>query len=241
MDYKKIFKRETKTIVYVVVCLTLVVVAASYAMFLQVNNNKDNQVVETGSLVITYTNKNGQAISESDVITDTTCLEPMTDDEAEGMSDCAYYLNIFNRGSLPASYRLLIYNNVSELPDGGRFVNHDAIKVHVKKGSKLEGSDNITYVPVNHVDSNSPFVLSGLSHSSDTQFTTVQDEIKYVLDTGTLEANGDVSYSVQAFIHEDLTNGSLSGQYVYLKLEVIGVVSGDAPITNDNNSGNVIS
>lgn len=237
MDYKKIFKRETKTIVYVVVCLTLVVVAASYAMFLQVDNNTDNQVIETGSLVITYTNKNGQTISESDVVTNNACLEPMTDDESEGMTDCSYYLNIFNRGSLPASYRLVVYNNVNELPDGGRFVNHDAIKVHIKKGSKVDGNDSIQYVPV----ANSPALLSSLPHSSDTQFKTAQNEVKYVLDSGTLEAAGNISYNVQAFIHEDLTQGSLTGQYVYLKLEVTGIVDGEAPITNDNNSGNVIS
>lgn len=235
MDYKKIFKRETKTIVYVVVCLTLVVVAASYAMFLQVDNNSDNQVMETGSLVITYTNKNGQTITESDVITNSACLEPMTDDEAEGMSgDCSYYLNIFNRGSLPAMYRLVVYNNVKDLPSGGTFVNHNVMKISVKKGN------NGVYNPVTNLDKTSPFLLGELGHSDDTQFETAQNDIKYVLDTGTLEANGDISYNVQAWINEDLATQNLKDQYVYLKLEVTGIVDGEAPITNDTNSGNVI-
>ena len=54
MNYKKVFKRETKVIAYIVICLTLVVIGTSYALFLKVDSNSNNQVVNAGSLEITY-------------------------------------------------------------------------------------------------------------------------------------------------------------------------------------------
>jgi len=227
MNYKKIFKRETKVILYVVICLTLVVIGASYAMFLQVDKNSQNQVVETGSLVITYTNGNGNEVSESDVITSSTCLEPMSDEDATFLPECAYKLNILNRGSLPASYRLVVYNNTSDLPNGGTFVDHSLMRVGLKKGNKT-------------LNSVGTYTLKDLPHTLETADETAQNNIRYVLDEGVLEAGRDITYSVQTWLDEDKVTGAVTGQYVYLKLEVSSVVSEDAPITNDENSGSVV-
>ena len=65
MNYKKLFKRETKVIAYVVIALTLIVIGTSYALFLQVNNNRDNQVVTAGSLVIEYAKGNVVTVDEN--------------------------------------------------------------------------------------------------------------------------------------------------------------------------------
>jgi len=224
MNYKSIFKRETKVIAYVVICLTLVVIGVSYAMFLQVNGNSDNQVVETGSLVITYKNGNGADIGAGDIITSSSCLEPMGDDDASILTDCTYKLNILNKGSLPASYRLVIYNNTADLPSGGTFVDHSLIRIGLKKGN-----DTLANVGT--------YTLGEMNHTTDTASETAQNNIRYVLDEGVLEAGSDITYSVQAWLNEDLATSAVSGQYVYLKLEVSGVVSEDAPITSDPNSG----
>ncbi len=227
MNYKNIFKRETKVIAYVVICLTLVVISASYAMFLQVNKNTDNQVVETGDLVIRYTNKNGEEVSDSDIITKSDCLEPMDDTDASIMNDCVYFLNILNRGSLPADYRLVIYNNVEDAA-GKTLVDHSFLRIGVKKGPSTSLAD---------------FKVQGLmefTHTPETVDTENQNDIRYILDEGILEAGADITYSVQAWLDEDKDTRVTTGQSVYLKLEVTGVVKEDTPITEDNASGEVI-
>lgn len=228
MNYKNIFKRETKVFAYVVICLTFVVIGVSYAMFLQVNKNTENQVVETGSLVITYKNGNGEVINESGsnntVITNSSCLEPMGDDDATIMPECAYRLNILNKGTLPATYKLVMYNNSAELPQGGTFVDHSLIRIGLKKGTS-------TLNPIG------TYNLNEIKHTTETTSETAQNNIRYILDEGTLEAGTDITYSVQAWLNEALATSAVSGQYVYLKLEVSGVVKEDTPLTNDPNSG----
>ena len=80
-----------------------------------------------------------------------------------------------------------------------------------------------------------------IPHTTETADANAQNDIRYVLDEGVLEAKQDITYSVQAWINEDLATSAVSGQYVYLKLEVTGIVSEDAPITNDPNSGATIN
>lgn len=197
-------------------------------MFLQVDKNTENQVVETGSLVITYQNGNGENINVDDTITSSSCLEPMSDSDASVMIDCAYKLNILNRGSLPASYKIVMYNNVLELPSGGTFVDHSLIRVGLKKGTeKLESIGTYT--------------LSELTKTPETNSLNGQNNFKYILDEGTLEAGTDISYSVQAWINENLATTAVSGQYVYLKIDVKSVVFEDAPITEDTTSGEMNS
>lgn len=212
MNYKNIVKRETKVIAYVVICLTLVVIGVSYAMFLQVNKNTDNQVVETGSLVVTYKNGNGEEVSSGDVVTNNWCLEPMSDDEAAMMSECTYKLNILNRGSLPASYKLIIYNNVDGLEGGQTFVDHSLIRLGLKKGNET-------------LESVGTFNLNEVKHTDETAGETAQNNIHYILDEGILEAGDDITYSVQTWLNDELATQAVGGQYVYLKLEVNSVVS----------------
>ena len=64
LSFSNIFKRETKLAAYFIICLTLVVLSVSYALFFSVTNNSNNQVVEAGDLVFTY--KNGTSISVTD-------------------------------------------------------------------------------------------------------------------------------------------------------------------------------
>lgn len=212
MNYRNIVKRETKVIAYVVICLTLVVIGVSYAMFLQVNKNTDNQVVETGTLVVTYKNGNGEDISSGDIVTNNWCLEPMSDEEASMMSECTYKLNILNRGSLPANYKLIMFNNVEGLEGGQTFVDHSIIRLELKKGKET-------------LESIGTFNLNEMKHTDETVNETAQNNIHYVLDEGILEAGSDITYSVQTWLNEALATQAVGGQYVYLKLEVNSVVS----------------
>ena len=51
LSFKNIFKRETKLATYIVICMTIVVLSLSYAMFFKIDGNSKNQVVEAGDLV----------------------------------------------------------------------------------------------------------------------------------------------------------------------------------------------
>ncbi len=217
MNYKNMLKRETKVIAYVVICLTLVVIGVSYAMFLQVNKNTDNQVVETGSLVITYKNGNGEMIQ------DNACLEPMTDEDASIMIECSYQLSILNSGSLPANYKLNIFDNLEGLSGNEVFVSHDILRVGLKKG----------------VETLNPFkieTLSNLPHTDETASETAQNNIRYILDTGVLEPGENITYSVQIWLNDDKASTALSNQFVSLKIEVDSVVAENVDVGNDNSS-----
>ncbi len=100
MNYKRIFKRETKVIVYVVIALTIVLIGSSYALVFQVKNNNANQVVQAGGLEVTY--------STTNTISSNSCLVPKADDETSG--GCSFEFTVTNKGNLPSAYTVSISN-----------------------------------------------------------------------------------------------------------------------------------
>ena len=108
LSFKNIFKRETKLASYIIICLTIVVLSLSYAMFFRVNGNSENQVVEAGDLVFTYENS-------SQTITNTNsneCFMPMSGEETSlYLGTCDYKLSVQNTGSLKGAYTLRFIAN----------------------------------------------------------------------------------------------------------------------------------
>ena len=104
LSFKNIFQRETKLATYIIACCTILVLGISYAVFFQVNQNSNNQVVEAGDLTFTY--QDGNQITNAN---DNFCFEPMSDDEA-GLygSECTYQFSVQNTGSLMGSYTLTL-------------------------------------------------------------------------------------------------------------------------------------
>ena len=137
MNYKKIFKRETKVIAYVVICMTILVIGTSYALFLQVDNNTNNQVVEAGSLSVTYSGGNTITVDDTD---ESNCLMPQSDANGSGSGGCSYKLSITNTGTLPMEYNLLIYDNTSGVPTGATLVDHSLIRHSLKKTYTVAGT-----------------------------------------------------------------------------------------------------
>ena len=109
LSFKNIFQRETKLATYIIVCCTILVLGISYAVFFQVNQNSNNQVVEAGDLTFTY--QDGNQITNAN---NGFCFEPMSDDEA-GLyaSNCSYQFSVQNTGSLMGSYTLTLTANSS--------------------------------------------------------------------------------------------------------------------------------
>lgn len=211
MNYKKVFKRETKVIAYVVIALTLVVIGASYALFLQVNNNRDNQVVTAGSLVIEYANGNTVEPDEND---ENNCLIPQGDDTGATTGGCKFTLSITNTGTLPMQYDLLIYNDA--IPEGGEYVDHSYIKHSLNKQLSVEGAES-----VNVNDKKALNILE-------------EKEGKRVLETNTIDVGETITFSLNIWIDENAPS-SIVGQYVYLKLDVVGTVFENE---NEDNNGN---
>ena len=115
-SFKNIFKREIKLASYIIACSTIIVISLSYAIFLQVNKNSNDQVVSSGDLSFTYQDNNGNEITSSTgSITSTThseCFEPMTKEEALSMaSTCAYKFSVTNSGTLEAAYKISLGAN----------------------------------------------------------------------------------------------------------------------------------
>ena len=203
MNYKKIFKRETKVIAYVVICLTLVVIGTSYALFLQVNNNSNNQVVTAGSLTITYSGGNTVTVDDT---ADSNCLLPQSDSDGGGSTGCKFNLSVTNTGTLPMQYNLLIYNNESDAPSGASFVDHAYVRHSLKKQFTVANkSETVT----------SASSIGSLGNYNSTN--------KKILETAVIDAGETITFALNIWIDENAST-EIIGQYVYLKLDVVGTV-----------------
>ena len=124
LSFKNIFKRETKLATYIIVCLTIVVLSLSYAMFFKVDGNSKNQVVKAGDLEFTYENSSNE-------ITNTTsseCFMPMTSDETSlYLGTCDYKLSVHNTGSLKGAYTIKLKANE------GNTIDAQYLKVVLRK------------------------------------------------------------------------------------------------------------
>lgn len=199
MNYKNVFKRETKIIAFVVIALTLVVIGSSYALFLQVNNNRDNQVVTAGSLVIEYSKGNTITVDEND---EDNCLIPQADSTGSKNGGCKFSLSVTNTGTLPMQYDLLIYNNTEEAPSDAKFVDHELIRHALQ--TEVTGKDAIVTTPQ---------ALSQLSLK----------DAKRVLQSSVINPGESITFYLNVWIDEEATV-DIIGEYVYLKLDVVGSV-----------------
>lgn len=202
MNYKNVFKRETKVIAYVVIALTLVAIGTSYALFLQVNNNRDNQIVTAGSLVIEYAKGNTITVDEN---AENNCLIPQSDSTGASTGGCKFTLSVTNTGTLPMVYDLLIYDNTTDAPKGAEFVDHSLVRHSLRKQISKE-------------DTNSENVTQAKSLDE-----LPLKENKRVLESAVIDVGETILFTLNIWISEEATS-DIIGQYVYLKLDVTGVV-----------------
>ena len=131
-SFSSIFKKETKLASYIIICLTLVVIGISYALFFKVGSNSENQEVVAGTFTFTY--EQGTEITNTG---NTSCFLPMNADEAGLVSsDCDYVFSVKNTGSLKASYTLRLVNQDTNTMEASK------LKVMLKR----ENSGNLETV-----------------------------------------------------------------------------------------------
>ena len=122
-----VLKTESKVIAYVVICLVIIVLGISYALFFEVKGNEKNQIVKAGTLEFTYAN--GSQITNA---TNSDCFVPMSSEEALIHSECEYKISIRNSGTLPGNYSINLSNVSVENP-----ITLSKLKVILKKEGQV--------------------------------------------------------------------------------------------------------
>lgn len=224
MKYTKIIKKEIKVMVVVVVVLLLVVLGVSYALFMQVTDNTNNQVVTTGSLQIEYASTNGYI--ENDTYKE---LLPMSNDQ--GLLQSGYEFSVKNTGSLPVAYNVYLYLNEEEY-------NKD-VQAGTISGSLFEDLSLIHYNLQTNDDGNKDInILSEQTIKEEDGIT------KYILhsDEVSSKTNTINNHKLRIWLSEDVDVAEI-GKYIYLKLEVTSYVKGQEPkvckLTKDENSDGI--
>ena len=201
LSFKNIFRRETKLASYIIICLTVVVLSLSYAMFFKVDGNSKNQVVKAGDLVFTYENSS-QTISSNDK---SDCFLPMTTDETSlYLGTCDYKLSVQNTGSLKGAYTLKLIANPENTIESSK------LKVVVRKqvGDVLE-------------------VVSGYENgkvvSELTNGILIEDDA--------LESHTTTVYSISLIVDESLATEADTSKFLSYKIEGTGLVHESEPIS----------
>ena len=210
MKYTNIIKKEIKVMVVVVVVLLLVVLGVSYALFMQVTDNTNNQVVTTGSLQIEYASTNGYI--ENDTYKE---LLPMSNDQ--GLLQSGYEFSVKNTGSLPVAYNVYLYVNEEEY-------NKD-VQAGTISGSLFDNLSLIHYNLQTNDDRNTDInILSEQTIKEENGIT------KYILhsDEVSSKTNTINNHKLRIWLSEDVNVAEI-GKYIYLKLEVTSYVKGQEP------------
>ncbi len=122
-----VIKTEAKVIAYVVICLVIIVLGISYALFFEVKGNEKNQIVKAGTLEFTYAS--GSQITNA---TNSDCFIPMSNEEALSHSECEYKVSITNTGTLPGNYNINLNSESVENP-----IALSKLKVILKKEGEV--------------------------------------------------------------------------------------------------------
>ncbi len=122
-NVKSVLKTESKVIAYIVICLVIIVLGISYALFFQVKGNEENQIVKAGTLEFSY-----ERGSEITTTSNEDCFIPTNYGDAIKHSECEYSVGITNSGTLPGVYSLTLTSKNPENP-----VDLEKLQVILKK------------------------------------------------------------------------------------------------------------
>lgn len=102
-----------------VIIMVITILCSSYALFMDIKTDVNDQVLTVGDLQITFLG--GSSINVNDI-------DPMSDEEAEELTNNEYTFTIQNGGSVPYSYTIYVQDNpaYSEVT----LLNHAYIRVN---------------------------------------------------------------------------------------------------------------
>ena len=214
MKWMQTIKLQTKIMIIVVLFMVFLVSGISYAFYLKVNSNTDDQVVTTGSLDITYSSTNGYINNNnySDLV-------PMSDTVGLGVD--GYVFSVKNNGTLPVNYKVYLYIDYASYEND---VNNSVIS-----GDIFESLNNIAYnIKTNDIENNTIKKLGTITNTSSINLNSNHPNVtKYEIYSGKITtANGVDNHVLKLWLDED-TDESDIGKYIYLKLEVEMTVDED--------------
>lgn len=211
MNYKHNIKKQSYIIAISAILLALVISGTSYALFFQVDSNSKNQVVETGSLSVTY-GANSQAITATELV-------PMSDTDALESSTLVSTIYVENKGSLPADYNIKIGNDIKTFQsregynETDELLSHDYLKVAVYQNGEM-------IIP--------PTILSTLTISED-------DNAMYNLFSGKLNVlstgESTETFAIKIWVANEAPE-DIIGDFVYLKVDVTSTVDESSAANN---------
>lgn len=211
MNYKHTIKKQSYVIAISAILLAIAVAGTSYALFFQVDSNSNNQVVETGSLAVTYAD-NSSAISATELL-------PMADTEALNSETLVSTIYVENKGSLPANYVLTIGNDISLFEEEfnylptDEFLNHDYIRIAVyQNGEMIIGPKTLSSFEAAEGNNEMYKLTSGKLDVSSTGNTTV-------------------TYAIKVWVSHDAPI-DIIGKLIYLKVDVNSTVDEEKAATN---------
>jgi hypothetical protein len=206
MKYTKIIKRETKVMFLIVIILLIIVLGFSYALFMQVRSNSNNQVVTTGTLQVEYSSDNGYITNGN-----YTDLVPVSNDS--GLNQKGYAFSVKNTGNLPVTYYVYLYVNKDSY-------NEDKAAGNIK-GDLFEDVSLIKYNITTNDEEN-----TSINRLSEQPNKTDDELIKYQIYTGEIEANNSINtHNLKIWLDDDADIEQI-GKYIYLKLEVASYITG---------------
>ena len=206
MEYKKIIKRQTKVMIFVVLVSLFLIMGTSYAYFMKVDGNEKDQVITSGTLKIDYSNKNGYI--DNNVYPN---LVPMSN--IEGLKQNGYDFSVKNTGSLPVSYQVYLYVNKA---DYNKDLNNNVIS-----GELFEDLNSINYnIETNDIINN---VIKTVGSNESKEENGI---LKYKIYEGNINDKNDIDrHSLKIWLDEGVDKIQI-GKYIYLKIEVQGYVTG---------------
>ena len=117
MKYTNIFKKQSFIIVVSIILITVIIIGASYALFVSSHQGED-QTLSAGTLSATFT--------EDTIISAN--LVPLSDADALAASNNVYTFSLSNTGSLAMEYKLTLSNYLDGVNDSNMLA-HKYIKI----------------------------------------------------------------------------------------------------------------
>ena len=141
MKYTTIFKKQSFIIVVSIILITVIVIGASYALFVSSHQGED-QTLSAGTLSATFT--------EDTIIS--TNLVPLSDADALAASENVYTFSLSNTGSLAMEYKLTLSNYLDGVNDNNMLA-HKYIKIKFDNETPVY-LDSLTKVDDNKTNEN---------------------------------------------------------------------------------------
>lgn len=215
MNYTNIIKRQNRAMIIIVFVLVLAVLGVSYAVFMQVGSNTNNQVITAGVLKIEYASTNGYINGSNSTIV------PKSNDKA--FEEAGYNFSVKNTGTLPVTYQVYLYINYDEY-------EKDKAAGTIK-GNIFEKLEYLKYsLNTNNNKKNKISKLASVKkYVDETLVETSKLVRKYQIYEGTLSGNQTIdNHNLRLWLDEDADLDQIN-RYVYLKLEVNSYVTGQNP------------